>query len=29
MLVLSHNNKAKKNVFHIIIYSKENRETPF
>ena len=29
MLDISHNNKSKKNVFHVIIYSKENGETPF
>ena len=29
MLDISHNNKAKKNVFHVIIYSKENGDTPF
>ena len=29
MLDISHNNKAKKNGFHVIIYSKENGDTPF
>ncbi|MBR1582652.1 MAG: hypothetical protein IJ663_02755 [Spirochaetales bacterium] len=29
MLDISHNNKEKKNVFHVIIYSKENGDTPF